>query len=302
MANPLIKLWRTRDRWLAPVRSRTAKIWRDWRGLLLFVAVMLVFRSAVADWNQVPSGSMKPGILDGDRIVVDKLAWDLRVPFTDMRIAQWSNPGRGDVVTFVNPLDGRLFVKRVVAVPGDVVELRMKQLLINGERAKYTPLAKEVVRDLPIDNPHRYRFYREDLLGESRVVMMHSEPGRRQRRGNTLAWLSSGKTDDCEQYQRTEAAAGAELAAAVCQCSNFGQCTDLPAFTVPEGKYWMMGDNRDNSSDSRAIGFIDRRHIYGRAHAIAFSVDRSQYYRPRFQRFFTDLTDPSALNGLQDPT
>ena len=91
--------------------QRAAKLWRDWRGLVFFVAIMLVFRSAVADWNQVPSGSMKPGILDGDRIVVDKLAWGLRLPFTDTRLARWSAPARGDVVTFENPLDGRLFVK-----------------------------------------------------------------------------------------------------------------------------------------------------------------------------------------------
>jgi len=292
MLNLLVNTWRDRERWSKSVARRARKIWRDWRGLLLFVAIMLVFRSAVADWNQVPSGSMKPGILDGDRIVVDKLAWDLRVPFTDLRIAQWSNPARGDVVTFVNPLDGRLFVKRVVAVPGDVVELRMKQLIVNGERARYTRLPKEAVRELPIENAHRYHFYREDLLGESRVVMMHSEPGRRQLRGSPLAWLGREGGSDCEQFRRVAASAGAQLATAVCRCADRGLCADLPAFTVPEGKYWMMGDNRDNSSDSRAIGFIDREIIYVRAHAIAFSVDRSQYYRPRFHRFFTDLTDP----------
>ncbi|MCY3792814.1 MAG: signal peptidase I, partial [Gammaproteobacteria bacterium] len=101
--------------------DRLMKFWRDWRGLLVFFAVMILFRSAVADWNQVPSGSMKPGILAGDRIVVDKLAWDLRVPFTTVRVAGWSHPSRGDVVTFDNPVDGRLFIKRVVAVPGDRV-------------------------------------------------------------------------------------------------------------------------------------------------------------------------------------
>ena len=291
MLNLLVNAWRERERWFQSVARRARKIWRDWRGLLLFVAIMLVFRSAVADWNQVPSGSMKPGILDGDRIVVDKLAWDLRVPFTDLRIAQWSNPARGDVVTFVNPLDGRLFVKRVVAVPGDVVELRMKQLIVNGERARYTRLPKEAVRELPIENAHLYHFYREDLLGESRVVMMHSEPGRRQLRRNPLTWLGREGGSDCDQFRRVAAAAGAQIGMAVCRCADRGQCSDLPAFTVPEGKYWMMGDNRDNSSDSRAIGFIDREIIYGRAHAIAFSVDRSQYYRPRFHRFFTDLTD-----------
>ena len=269
------------------MQERLAKLWRDWRGLALFVAIMLVFRSAVADWNQVPSGSMKPSILDGDRIVVDKLAWDLRVPFTDSRIVRWANPRRGDVVTFENPLDGRLFVKRVVAVPGDRVEWRRRQLFINGKGATYTPLSEAEVQTLPVANANRYHFYRESLLGTSRVVMLRSEPGRNtldDRRGVSLS-----KPRRCPQFAAVEAVSGAALAAAICRCADFAACSSLPPFTVPARKYWMMGDFRDNSSDSRVIGFVDRSSIYGRAHAIAFSVDKNQYYRPRFNRFFTDL-------------
>ena len=273
------------------MHDRLAKFWREWRGLFLFVAVMLVFRSAVADWNQVPSGSMKPGILDGDRIVVDKLAWDLRVPFTDSRIVRWGNPARGDVVTFENPLDGRLFVKRVVAVPGDLVEWRRKQLFINGAAASYTPLEAGEVQRLPVANPSRYFFYREDLLGTTRVVMLHSKPGRASRddTGTFSLRAASGGRPRCAQFERVSVAAGPALAAAVCSCADQGACATFPPFTVPPGKYWMMGDYRDNSSDSRVVGFVDRRNIYGRAHAIAFSVDRASYYRPRFSRFFTDL-------------
>ena len=274
------------------MRERLAKLWADWRGLLLFVAIMLIFRSAVADWNQVPSGSMKPGILDGDRIVVDKLAWGLRLPFTDTRLARWDDPTRGDVVTFENPLDGRLFVKRVVAVPGDTVEWRRKQLFINGERARYAPLQQEEIDQLPIASPSRYRFYYEQLLGKRRIVMMHSAPGSSSR-GDRLARslsLAESNTRRCAQYEAVAAAAGKTLATAVCRCAGNGACATFPAFTVPSGKYWMMGDYRDNSSDSRVIGFVDRRNIYGRAHAIAFSVDKSSYYRPRFKRFFTDLS------------
>lgn len=271
------------------MRDRLLKIWHDWRGLLLFVAIMLVFRSAVADWNQVPSGSMKPGILAGDRIVVDKLAWDLRVPFTDTRIVRWANPARGDVVTFENPLDGRLFVKRVVALPGDTVEWRQKTLFVNGVRARYKPLTRGEVGKLPIDNHQRYRFYREELLGVSRVVMLHSEPGKSSR-GDRIA-LSAGLRPmrDCAQFDAVAASAGEALASAVCRCARHGVCSTFPPFTVPADKYWMMGDYRDNSSDSRVIGFVDRQNIYGRAHAIAFSVDKGNYYRPRFARFFTDL-------------
>ena len=268
----------------APMRDRAVRIWRDWRSLLFFVAIMLVFRSAVADWNQVPSGSMKPGILDGDRIVVDKLAWDLRLPFTDTRLARWAQPSRGDVVTFENPLDGRLFVKRVVAVPGDTVSWRGNALAVNGEAASYVPLTDAEKDDLPIVDPSRYHVYRERLLGESRLVMLHSKPGAGDGRRH-----SERTPRSCRQFRAVQEAAGRALAAAVCRCANYGDCSTLPEFTVPDGKYWMMGDYRDNSSDSRVIGFVDRKNIYGRAHAIAFSVDRSRYYRPRFGRFFTDL-------------
>lgn len=270
-----------------PLKSKLLRLWRDWQGVVLFVAVMLVFRSAVADWNQVPSGSMKPGILAGDRIVVDKLAWDLRVPFTDRRIVRWSDPARGDIVTFENPLDGRLFIKRVVAVPGDVVELRRKRLIVNGERAVYTPLDQEHIDTLPIEEAHRYRFYREHVQGGSRVVMLHAEIGIRPGGNVRFAELTARQGRTCSQYDAVAAAAGRALAAAVCRCANANHCDSLPPFTVPPGKYWMMGDYRDNSSDSRVIGFVDRQRIYGRAHAIAFSV--GDYYRPRFDRFFTDL-------------
>ena len=271
------------------MRTRLIRYWRDWRGFLLFIAVMLVFRSAVADWNQVPSGSMKPGILDGDRIVVDKLAWDLRVPFTRARVSRWADPARGDVVTFENPVDNELFVKRVVAVPGDTVEWRHRQLAINGERAAYTPLAGREIRAMPVASGRGHRFYRERLLGSTRVIMVRHELGPRDATTDPLVGLGRFARG-CPNYDIVTAAASQSLAAAICRCGGpANACSTFPRFTVPEGKYWVMGDNRDNSSDSRVIGLIDRQRIYGRAHAIAFSVDKSRYYLPRLGRFFTSL-------------
>ena len=254
---------------------------------------MILFRSAVADWNQVPSGSMKPGILAGDRIVVDKLAWDLRVPFTDVRVTGWSHPARGDVVTFDNPVDGRLFIKRVVAVPGDRVEWDRDRLTINGVAATYTPLGASEIGALPIEHADRYRFYRESVLDTSRVVMLDRSPGAPDARNSMLGRLLSATTRNCERYRARSAGAGEALTRAICHCADLGACSSFPPFTVPEGKYWMMGDNRDNSSDSRVIGFVDRRSIYGHAHAVAFSVDTGNYYLPRFERFFTNLDWPS---------
>ncbi|TNF80824.1 MAG: signal peptidase I, partial [Gammaproteobacteria bacterium] len=136
---------------------------------------MLVFRSAIADWNQVPSGSMQPTILIGDRIVVDKLAYDLRIPFTLRRLARWHDPERGDVVTFPSPKDEQLLVKRIVGIPGDVVSLQDNVLTINGEKARYRTLEGEAVPPGAIAGPYPFRFLSESILGSNRMIML--EPG-----------------------------------------------------------------------------------------------------------------------------
>jgi signal peptidase I len=99
--------------------------------------VMFSIRSSLADWNDVPTGSMKPTILEGDRVFVNKLAYDLKVPFTTWHIAEWSNPQRGDIVVFFSPKDGTRLVKRVIGLPGDTVELLNEQLIINGQPVEY---------------------------------------------------------------------------------------------------------------------------------------------------------------------
>src|SRR5215470_10001174 len=106
--------------------------------LRVFIVMLLVvssLRSALADWNDVPTGSMKPTIEEGDRVVVNKLAYDLKVPFTTIEIAKWSDPHRGDIVVLYSPVDGTRLVKRVVAVPGDRIEMRENQLFVNGQAA-----------------------------------------------------------------------------------------------------------------------------------------------------------------------
>jgi signal peptidase I len=153
----------------------TRRLWREWRGFLLFVVVMVLFRSAVADWNQVPTGSMKPSILVGDRIVVDKLAYDLRIPFTLWHVAHWADPQRGDVVTFPSPVDETLYVKRVIGLPGDTVELRKNRLIINGEAARYTELDAAEIVSLQVDHPEKYRFLREQIGTMSHVIMLRRD-------------------------------------------------------------------------------------------------------------------------------
>jgi signal peptidase I len=165
-----------------------------WRWLWRFVAVVLVLaamRSAIADWSEVPTRSMAPTILAGDRIYVNKIAYDLKVPFTTVHFMTWSDPQRGDVVVFFSPRDGMPLLKRIAAVPGDHVE------------------------------------------------------------------------------GRNEA--------------------------IPQGKYYVLGDNPSQSLDSREFGLVDRKQIVGRAVEVMVSLDPDHFALPRWSRFFTSLEARSLL-------
>lgn len=224
--------------------QRVAWFWREWlRGLLVVVLIVGSLRSAVADWNDVPTGSMKPTILEGDRIVVNKLAYDLKIPFTRLRIARWGAPQRGDIVVFGSPEDGTRLVKRVVGLPGDTVALVHNRLLINGKLVTYKSIETSSFPDFrPGPQPRQLAI---EQLGE------HAHPMMSTRGVNAL-----------RSYSTT---------------------------TVPEGHYFMLGDNRDESKDSRYFGFVPASSIAGQAVGVALSVDRDHFLKPRWRRFFRAL-------------
>jgi len=222
------------------------KFWLEWvRPFLLIALVLGSLRSALADWNDVPTGSMKPTILEGDRVFVNKMAYDLRFPFTLYRIAEWGNPQRGDIIVFFSPADGKRLVKRVVGVPGDVIEMRAGHLLLNGQAASYTPIEDDMVRAYEVREPERYIFVKEAV-------------------------------EDTVEHPIL-------IAPEQIAVRNFGPVT------IPDGKYFAMGDNRDESFDSRYFGFVERRSIVGKAVAVVVSVDRENWYLPRWDRFFDKL-------------
>lgn len=212
--------------------------------MLIMLLVMFLFRSAIADWNVVPTGSMKPTIMEGDYVLVNHLAYDLKVPFTTWHLAQWDNPKRGDIVVFFSPADGKRLVKRVIGLPGDRIELANNELLVNGSPIKYESLPQNTINELPTAEQPQHHFATEDLATHPHPVM--ATPA-----------LSAPRT--------------------------FGP------IIVPEGKYFMMGDNRDNSFDSRFYGCVERHEIVGRASAVVVSLDRGDHYLPRWHRFFTSL-------------
>ncbi|HOX24626.1 MAG TPA: signal peptidase I [Candidatus Krumholzibacteria bacterium] len=143
---------------------------REWSITLVMIGVLFTFRSSLADWYDVPSGSMEPTILVGDRVVVNKLAYGLKVPFTRLRVATWAEPVRGDIVTFPSPADGQRLVKRVVAVAGDVVAMRDGRLVLDGTPLVYTP-APAPAWPLRPDDGHEHGWFTEDLAGRAHPVM-----------------------------------------------------------------------------------------------------------------------------------
>lgn len=226
-------------------KSALKKFWLDWaKPLLVMLIVTGAIRSSLADWNDVPTGSMKPTIMEGDRIWVNKVAYDLKVPFTTWHLAEWDHPERGEVVVFYSPHDGERLVKRVVALPGDTVAMRDNRVFINDEPLNYAPLDSAIINEIPIGEQPRHGFATEQLSTHNHPVM-------------TTPQLGSKKT--------------------------------FAPLTVPAGKYFMMGDNRDNSFDSRFYGPVERKQIVGRATDVVLSLDRSNYYKPRWHRFFTAL-------------
>lgn len=105
---------------------------RAYRGLLLFVSLLMIFRTSYADWSPVPTGSMEPTIVPGDVMWVDKTTYGPSVPFLNKRLFTWGYPQRGDIITFVPPVEDTLYVKRVMAVPGDTIRIEGNDIYVNG--------------------------------------------------------------------------------------------------------------------------------------------------------------------------
>ena len=113
------------------------KIWLNNKLFILFILLMSVFRSAVADWYTVPTGSMQPTIKEGDRVVVNKMAYDLKFPFSQFTLLSIGEPKRGEIVVFESKAADNRLIKRMIGLPGDVIEMRNEALYINGARLNH---------------------------------------------------------------------------------------------------------------------------------------------------------------------
>lgn len=227
------------------MKEQWNKIWKEWmKPLFVVIIITSAFRSAIADWYDVPTGSMKPTIIEGDRIFVNKLAYDLKLPFTTVQVAHWDDPRRGDIVVFYSPYDGKRLVKRVMGEPGDRIELVDNHVYVNGKIAQYEPLNSTISDQLSSADRQESQFAEEKFNDKEHPVMLSpSRPALR----------------------------------------SFGPVR------VPQGHYFVMGDNRDNSFDSRWFGFVERHRIVGRASTVVASLNPEDHYLPRWHRFLTRL-------------
>ena len=211
------------------------KLWKDNKHLVFFIVMIVAFKSSLADWNSVPTGSMKPTIVEGDRILVNKLAYDLKIPLSHIRLLSWGQPLRGDIVVFDSAVEKTRLVKRVIGLPGDTIAMQDNQLFINGALLNYSE------------------------LGTDGAYLQATE-----HLGDAPHALQIG-------------------ADAPSPAGSFGPVT------VPADRLLVLGDNRDNSKDSRFIGFVPRGEIIGRARYAVLSLDAGNHYLPRADRFFRRL-------------
>ena len=208
--------------------------WLDWTaGLFPVIVVVFLLRSFLFEPFKIPSGSMIPTLLINDLILVNKFHYGVRLPVINTKILNNHSPERGDVMVFRYPPQPSLdYIKRVVGVPGDEVAYLNKKLTINGK-----PLSKSPLPDFFDADSMRYSKQFEEVTGNKHYRLLNDD--------DRPAFIQG--TDDFPFKQN-------------CRYSSEGVVCK-----VPEGQYFMMGDNRDNSLDSRYWGFVPEKNIVGKA-------------------------------------
>ncbi|TMV67891.1 signal peptidase I [Thioclava sp. BHET1] len=254
-------------------RKRRSKLWAR-SGMVVFILLVAVlFRSFVLQSFWIPTGSMKDTLLVGDFLLVNKMAYGYSsyscpfnlCPFSGRILA--SEPKRGDVVVFRNPGNGEDFIKRLIGLPGDTIQMQQGRLYINGQLVPQKP-----------DGTFEEQYAPQGPVGG--VPRCENDP----------------MTDNgiCKKDRFRETLPGG-VTHDILKITDQGYANNTPVFTVPKGEFFFMGDNRDNSEDSRfpqdqgGVGFVPFKNLIGRADRIMFSsAGRSLFYfwTWRSDRFF----------------
>jgi len=210
--------------------------WLDWTaGLFPVIVAVFLLRSFLFEPFKIPSGSMMPTLLTGDLILVNKFTYGLRLPVINTKITDGTPPARGDVMVFRYPPKPSMdYIKRVVGLPGDEVAYLNKKLTINGQ-----PVSKSAVPEFLDRDTSQYFKQFDEKLGDKEHMILNDD---NRRAGLSEAEITPFPNQDNCRYS---------VEGVVCK--------------VPAGHYFMMGDNRDNSLDSRYWGFVPDQNIVGRA-------------------------------------
>ena len=295
--------------------SKARQIYEFFAPIVLLLVILCAARSSFYDWNDVPSGSMLPTILEGDRVLVNKLAYDLKVPFSTTRIAEWSAPQRGEIVVFFSPEPGHIELWQVVIgilVIGlfawwaiQYLDAKSSMRWLKG--ALIFIVAAYLIFMLASDRSGTRLIKRcvgvpgDQLEVQDDMVYINGVPQPWTAFNQaSLKYTPSVRPNTTYQYF-TETINGHAHAVRVMQPHPYPSWPNFGPITIPPGKFFMMGDNRDDSRDSRyfttsgndrtrgTLLFADRSNIVGRASRVAFSLDYKRSYLPRWARFFEAL-------------
>lgn len=222
------------------IQKRKSRLFRELRNSFFIVLILLVFRSVMYEPYRIPTGSMIPTLHIGDFILVNKYTYGFKIPFTDLAIFDLnlnpiymfgkSDPKRGDVVVFKYPVDTSVnYIKRVVAVPGDTLEIRNKIIFINEQPIDVKEIDGEKIKnELDERSKNSNLKFFESIINDHKFIIQQDVDN-----------LYSSQFDK---------------------------------IIIPEGKFFVMGDNRDSSYDSRFWGFVPRENIRGKAIYVWFSM------------------------------
>ena len=227
--------------------------WQWARSVVLAVVLFLVVRTFLVEAFKIPTSSMEGTLLVGDYLLVNKAVYGAEVPFTGLRLPAWREPGRGEVIVFHPPHDPvKNYVKRVVGVPGDTLEMREKTLFVNGRE-----IQENYVSHI-------------DRGGDATHINM------RWQRNHLVAGSIDRVPPSRGPYDRSESSEGGSGYEGRSPRDGYRPSRDnWGPISVPENSYFVLGDNRDNSEDSRYWGFVDRGSIRGQPWRLYFSFDSS---------------------------
>ncbi|MBA6368393.1 signal peptidase I [Colwellia sp. BRX8-2] len=237
------------------LRNLQVNLYQNNQGFFWFLLTLFFIRSTIINWNYIPSVSMNPNLIEGDYALVNKLAFDIKIPYWGKNLFAINNPQRGDIVVFDNK--GSLFVKRVMAIPGDTVQIINNNFYINGSIHPLKATTMNVIKNKELSYSSKYSF---SVYQETNNISAS------KKKNYNIIFAS-----DLPDYIKSSLV------------------TKSPLFTVPTGKYFMIGDNRKLSHDSRYFGSIEREQIVG-------SIDRVLF---NYRQLWNKITQQKTIEKLR---